>query len=103
MTIEPTDDDILDDARPSPAMPVGAEAILTADREAVARKRLEDFDFGVMAQQAASWEEDIRDALTCTVQLGTGLVNRPMMFRVVFEPSSSRVRDIGISERLPLT
>jgi hypothetical protein len=72
-------------------------------REAVACNRLEDFDFRARVFQTGDWIEEARDALSCTVHLGMDRGTRPLRFRVVFEPASSRVRDIEIAERLPVS
>lgn len=71
-------------------------------REAVARKRLESFDFGARVTRAGEWVETTRDTLSCMVHLAIRAGSRPVTFRVVFQPGSSLIREIGVAECLPL-
>jgi len=75
---------------------------LPASRERVAQDRLKRFDFGARVQRTEAWIETMRDALSCKVHIGDRQGSRCLTFRVVFEPSSSRVRDIEVGECLPL-
>ncbi|HLY56483.1 MAG TPA: hypothetical protein VKS60_13055 [Stellaceae bacterium] len=75
---------------------------LRASRLRTAGERLRRFDFGAPATASQEWVEGMCNSLSCRVQLGSGPSRHSVTFRVVFEPASSRVRDIEVGECLPL-
>ncbi|HLY55496.1 MAG TPA: hypothetical protein VKS60_08070 [Stellaceae bacterium] len=75
---------------------------IATSRERIAHDRLVSFDFGNPVKWCEHWEADAPDALTCTVHLGGKQGGRHLTFRVVFQPSSTRVRNVDVAECLPV-
>lgn len=76
---------------------------LLSARRQVADAARDGFDFGDRLVSAQEWVEDLRDALTCRVQVSSRSAPRRLCFRVVFAPESDRLDHIAVAERLALS
>lgn len=75
---------------------------LYASRKRIACEYLANYDFGPPVCGNDDWVENMRDSLSCRVQIDSREKQRHLTFRVVFTPQSDHVRNVEVAETLPL-